>query len=152
MNKTGKRRLLKLADLLVKDTKNKKGIKFDLSTWARPSRKRRSSDFELSVDCGTTACAVGLACVSGAFKRSGLGYETNGLWTGDEFRIIPVFQHHRNFDAVERFFDISDFEAEFLFINYKYPKKLRKGAKGERAVAKRIREFVAGKVQAPAPA
>ena len=137
-NRTGKNRLLKLAALLEADAKNKKGVKFDLGIWGR------SDDPELtpvSVSCGTTACAVGLAVVSGAFKRSGL-YNTADL----PGRISPSFDNRVGFDAVEAFFDLTGEEAGFLFSDDFYPVSFRTGAKGERFVAKRIRQFVAGKV------
>jgi len=137
-NRTGKNRLLKLAALLEADAKNKKGVKFDLGIWGR------SDDPELtpvSVSCGTTACAVGLAVVSGAFKRSGLF--NAAVVPG---RIVPGFDNKFGFGAVEAFFDLAQREAAFLFYHASYPVSFRTGAKGERFVAKRIRQFVAGKV------
>jgi len=135
-NRTGKNRLLKLAALLEADAKNKKGVKFDLGTWGS------TEDIGLipvSVSCGTTACAVGLAVVSGVFKRS-------GLYNGAYFpgKIVPGFDNKIGFGAVEAFFELTQKEAAFLFEDDSYPDYLCRGAKGERFVAKRIRQFVAG--------
>lgn len=146
-----KRRLLKLAELLEKDARNKKGVKFDLETWAAPSGSRpweRSWDRrepEIEVGCGTSACAVGLACISGAFKRAGLtfGYKKS---FGGGFHLVPKFNGSREFRAVERFFEVGAPEAKFLFAADEYPENKLTGAIGERYVAKRIRDFVAGKV------
>lgn len=130
-----KRRLLKLADLLEADAKNKKGIKFDLSTWGC------SEDAPVSISCGTTACAMGLAVVSGAFKRAGLqNYYEDGS------RICPYYKGKDGFDAAAALFEISAGAADFLFSRDRYPSYKRIGAAGEKFVAKRIRDFVAGKV------
>ena len=68
-----KRRLLKLAAMLQADAKNKKGIQFDIGTVGRPSTDI-FTPFDASkpipLDCGTTACAMGLAVISGEFKKS----------------------------------------------------------------------------------
>lgn len=54
-----KKRLLKLADLLMKDARNKKGVMFDLSLLAK---KENGGDPEPT--CGTKACAMGLAAIT----------------------------------------------------------------------------------------
>jgi hypothetical protein len=136
-NRVGKNRLLKLADLLEADAKNKKGIKFDLRDWGHTDDQWTTP---LSVSCGTTACAVGLAVVSGAFKRSGL-YNRSDL-PGE---IVPGVGDLEGFEAVESFFNLTEEEAGFLFSDIYYPIGRIKGAKGERFVAKRIRGFVAGR-------
>jgi hypothetical protein len=133
-----KRRLLKLADLLEEDAANKKGIKFDLGLWGASDE----DDAPVSVSCGTTACAMGLAVVSGAFKRAGL---TN--YYGDSGdRICPVFEGYDGFEAAQRLFKISQDQSFFLFDQSQYPIGSTSGARGERYVAKRIRDFVSGKV------
>lgn len=90
MNRTGKRRALKLADLLEKDAKNKKGIRFDLSTvftaTALEEGKDIPSDYVPEVSCGTTACAMGLAAISGEFKRAGLSFQSGSPHVGH----IPI--------------------------------------------------------------
>lgn len=134
-----KRRLLKLAALLEADAKNKKGVKFDLRGWG----KRAADDFTdvIPMDCGTKACAVGLACISGAFKRSGLTW-CHG-WGG----FAPKFGGNSGWPAVEDFFSIKHEDGVFLFDSESYG--ISTGARAERAVAKRIRNFVAG-ITAPA--
>lgn len=143
-SRTGKNRLLKLADLLEEDAKNKKGIKFDLDVIAVNSQ---GHDFRFgevpTVSCGTTACAVGLACVSGAFKRSGLSYEIKDY--GFEMVLNKESGEMLGWPAIEDFFDLFSRESSFLFTPGSYPYDKRTGAKGERFVAKRIRDFVAGK-------
>lgn len=144
VDRTGKRRLLKLADLLEADAKNKKGIKFDLNDWVadKEGNTRSFHNVEtIPINCNTKACAVGLACLSGAFKRSGLGYRIR--MTGS---LVPTFDGNDNWDAVESFFGLEEQEAFFLFRAGEYPPAKSKGALGERFVAKRIRDFVAGKV------
>ncbi len=140
-----KKRLLKLADLLDADAKNKKGIKFDLAHWARPAVAgvRFTEEEGVPVDCGTAACAVGLACISGAFKRSGFSYRLCDCEGSHRLHVIPTFNGEEDMNAVEQFFAISDVEADNLFQAHSYPEKKRKGAIGERAVAKRIRDLVA---------
>jgi len=131
-----KQRLLKLADLLEADAANRKGIKFDLGLWGSIDRL----DDEVSVSCGTTACAMGLAVVSGAFKRAGL---INGAFTKDI--IFPEMKGSGlgGIQAAAELFDIEVGEASYLFFDTEYPYEKRRGAAGERYVAKRIRKFVA---------
>lgn len=140
-----KRRLVKLADLLEDDAKNKKGVRFDLSLWGQvPALTQTEKPETIKVNCGTQACAIGLACISGAFKRSGFTYAVTSKNEGAGNNIRPVFMEYRDFFAVEKFFEISRPEAEFLFLDTKYQES--RGAESERAVAKRIRAFVDGKV------
>lgn len=129
----GRRRLLKLAELLEADAKNKKGIKFDLCLWGD------AIDRKTPISCNTTACAMGLAVASGAFTRAGLRPVPR---TGN---LIPRVGRARGFDAAARLFLITHAESEWLFMDDYYDFQNTIGAKGERAVAKRIRDFVAGK-------
>lgn len=132
-----KKRLLKLADLLEADAKNEKGIKFDLSTWGR------ADEGVPTISCGTTACAIGLAVVSGAFKRAGL----SNMYEDGSDRICPQFEGTWGFEAAGKLFGIPTRHAEFLFSEDYYPRsRPATGAAGERLVANRIRDFVAGKV------
>jgi hypothetical protein len=137
---TGRRRLLKLADLLEADARKKRGISFNLNTvgttimWL-DSRK------PIALDCGTEACAMGLAAISGAFKRQGLSYKIIG-------RFIETTLNGRvqGYDkSAMDVFNLSMQEADFLFTPCSYPQEIRLGAPAERYVAKRIRDFVAGK-------
>lgn len=129
------KRLLKLADLLEADAANPTGVKFDLAYWARDL----GNEVGIAVNCNTAACAVGLACLSGVFTEDGLSWRSSCFSD-----LIPQFGYAEGFSAVEAFFDLSPRQADNLFLDEKYLAAERKGAVGERAVAKRIREFVAG--------
>lgn len=144
-----KRRLLKLADLLEADAANKEGVKFDLTAWAKKTDAEGNSriyDFEqgevVPVNCSTAACAWGLAAISGAFKRQGVSYQ---IW--EDGRLVPTFDGKKEFHAAEAFFGIDIEGAGFLFDPDEYPTSKTKGASGERYVAQRIRNFVAGKAR-----
>lgn len=139
--RTGNRRLLKLAAMLEADAKNKKGLQFDLGTVGRSSDYDENAKFEPGLNCGTTACAMGLASLSGAFKRSaGLYYTIR--YNEDIYNTINgrVVQFDR---AAERIFGITNQEARHLFNPFDYPWNQRRGEVGEMAVAKRIRKLVA---------
>ncbi len=124
-----KRRLLTLACLLEKDAKNKNGIQFDLNAWGyAPSGKP-------TLDCGTQACAVGLAAISGKFPD--FHYV---MWSGIP---VPTYRDHRGFSAVELYFGLTDKQSTWLFEPDSYPLSQRTEAKGELAVAKRIRKMIA---------
>ena len=129
-----KRRLLKLADLLEANAKNPKGARFNLKRWGVVTDTRNP------VSCGTTACAMGLAVASGAFKSAGLKSNFND---GD---LYPRHNGKSGFGAATSLFDISYIDANHLFCPDCYPINKLEGANAERYVAKRIRDFVAGKV------
>ena len=127
-----KRRLLKLAGLLEADAKNKAGIKFNMGDWGSVE------DHKNPVSCGTTACAMGLAALSGAFKKDGLDYYRNKhfvlfKWKG---RCID------GIDAAQRLFELDHHDAWDFFIPSHHPQE---GAVAERHLAKRIRKFVAAR-------
>src|SRR5258706_528932 len=104
-----KRRLLKLADLLEADAKNKNGIKFDMADWGLVA------DPENPLSCGTDACAMGLAALSGAFRRAGLtastpaGGRISFFWRGHESDGIS---------AATKLFDIDRNDATDLFARW----------------------------------
>jgi hypothetical protein len=127
-----KRRLRKLADLLEADAKTKNGIKFDFFEWGSVD------DVERPLSCGTYACAMGLAALSGAFKRAGLGYTAPpGRYSID----FTINGRARNpIKAAMHVFDISKRDAEYLFTSSIGLQEVR-GAAAERAVAKRLRDF-----------
>lgn len=137
------KRLLKLADLLDEDAKHKKGAKFDIGEWGTVT------DLENPMSCGTTACAMGLAAISGKFKRAGLAakyvmhyeeksttyYAIRFLWDGDQLGGI---------DAAVNLFGISIDQAQYLFgnsVDMVLPND-GEGGKAERQLAKIIRKFV----------
>lgn len=149
-----KQRLLKLADALEANAKNKKGVKFDLRAWGYKADGATTDRFgdlmiensfktkeEVKLDCHTAACAVGYAAISGLFKRQGLGFAIHGGET-----IEPIFKkgfrRKYGWDAVMTLFDIEYDDAEYLFSADSYNEDEQTEAKGERAVAKRIREYV----------
>ena len=144
----GRKRLLKVADLLDNDAKNKKSVRFDLDVIVAHSRLylQDGTDKWLTIDkpelnCGTTACAIGLVCISGLFKD--FSFIINHYNS-----IQPVYKEYQGFyNATQVFFDINENEVEYLFTPSTYNKSEKKGARGERAVAKRIRQFVAGKLE-----
>lgn len=135
-----KKRLLKLADLLEADADNKKGMKFDLGTVGQPVSGLLTEKSDVGLNCGTVGCAIGLACISGAFARAGLGFELGS------FEIWPTFNGIRSFDAAATgVFGLTEEESDWLFMPEGYDRSTPTGARGERKVAKRIRDFVAGK-------
>ncbi len=129
----GRRRLLKLAAMLEADAKNKKGVSFDLGTWGWADKRK-------PVSCGTHACAMGLAVASGAFKRAGLRPMSR------DRNLMPRVGRLSGFEAAAKLFEIESEEADWLFDEHYYRElSTVEGAQAERAVAKRIRQFVAGK-------
>jgi len=143
-----KRRLLKLADLLEADAKNKKGVKFDLSLWAKVDDLDYSTSPDvIEVGCQTTACAIGLACISGAFKLSGLAYDLVAKESSGGNNIVPRYRNYRDFPAIQKFFGITEDQADHLFLDSSYADSRCRGARGERAVAARIRSLVAGRLE-----
>jgi hypothetical protein len=158
-NAKGRKLLLKLADLLEEDAKNKKGIKFNLEVVCEPADLDLSTDDPTNLgfgkdgptlDCKTAACAMGLAAISGRFKN--LGYELNADSDGKYYNIEVIYRKsegdlYTGFDsAAEAMFDIPIEDVQYLFISDYYPAKHVKGRKGELAVAKRIRDYVVGKM------
>lgn len=139
-----KRRLLKLAGMLEADAKNPKGLQFDLGCVGQQVDSY-FDEFKPALDCGTTACAMGLAAISGAFKRAGLSYK---LVRGYEIDCTINGRSQPYDRAAMKVFDLSQEEADFLFTPFHYygADFVLHGARGERGVAKRIRDFVAGKV------
>jgi hypothetical protein len=140
-----KQRLLKLADLLVADASREKGIKFNISVVAESGTAEGGA---MKLDCGTEACAIGLAALSGSFKSAGLSYEVEPNPRGEGHRIVTLMHDEQVewSDAAADVFGLSHDEVEFLFTGWRNPEGMHRGAAAERFVAKRIRDFVAGKV------
>lgn len=132
-------RLIKLAELLEADAANPHGIKFDLGQWGSVT----SGDVDAMVDisCGTAACAMGLAVLSGAF--SGVGLYNASISMRE---IIPAIRGESDdggFCAAAALFGIEPWDAEHLFCADTYPDDaVITGAEGELMVSARIREFV----------
>lgn len=148
MKKIYRERLRKLARMLVADSKRKKGIQFDLNTVGEASGNVINSfdsedDWTPGLNCGTTACAMGLAAISGEFKRAGLTYEVSGGFIGTVYKGNTCSYIH----AATKTFGLTNQEAYNLFSPNAYPPLKRRGAIGERLVADRIREVI--KVNTP---
>lgn len=130
------KRMLKLADMLDADAKNKRGIKFDIEAVGMVV------DVNDVLSCGTQACAMGLAGLSGKFKAQGLDYRLGGhfiqlTWNGRKLSYGTVGA---------RLFGISEDDSFDLFRGSGSGLKDNgKGGKAERALAKALRAFVAGK-------
>lgn len=146
-----KNRMLKLADMLEADAHNRKGMKFDLNVIGRRDVTFETADdlvaSDFKLDCGTIGCGMGLAAMSGEFKRAGLGFEVGSLGHIE----ITVDGERANYeDAAVHVFGISMDEATFLFAPEGWENDgVPEGAKGERRLANRIRALVAGEVKAP---
>ena len=130
-----KARLLKLADLLEADAKNPYGVRFNLRDWGK------AEDKTPTVDCGTTACAIGLACLSPEFQAEGLSFDTYFDEDESNWGMRPKYGPRDSWGAVEDFFELSHRESYRLFRRSAY--EVFKGAEAELAVAARIREMVA---------
>lgn len=145
--KINKRKLLKLAKLLEDDARRKKGIKFDLGFWGIVEDKSNP------LSCNTTACAMGLAALSGKFK--GLEARVSPLAGGME---VVYDKRAFGFEAAAQLFNIPYEVAVWLFgVEYYDIEQgetidnytVTEGAIGEKMVAKRIRDYVAGKAKLP---
>jgi hypothetical protein len=138
-----KRRLLKLASLLQTDAKNKKGIRFDINIVACNVNGKNFNPKEIvPLDCGTSACAMGLASISGAFKKQGLSYRVQDGSLRNTFNGWVV-----DFDkAAMKLFGVTIEQAHYLFNPNAYPFKNRVGAAAEREVVRRIKRVVEGKL------
>lgn len=136
-----KRRLLKLAAMLEADAKKKTGISFNLSTVVQTdepvSRK-------VKLNCGTQACAMGLAAISGVFVYCGLSYRLNPDFCGAAAIVTTVNGKSLDYDlAAMATFDLTERQAGFLFTPSDYPDGMSlRGHDAELYVAKRIRNFV----------
>lgn len=140
-----KRRLLKLAAMLQADAKNKTGMRFDIGTVGEVSdwKGKFSKDNPPKLDCGTTACAMGLAGISGAFKKAGLGYKISeggsNIYNTFNDRLIDFDQ------AAVKVFGVSKEQATYMFSPNYYPYNKRTGVLGEREAVRRIKRVAAGK-------
>lgn len=138
-------RLKRLARLLRKDAANPKGIQFDITRWAAPAGTvvavfDQMPTEPVPVDCGTSACAMGLAVLSGEFKKEGLRANYRHSWSG--IAMHPELNGVHDFAAAQLLFNITPAQAAWLFSPTSYPRDKRKGAKGELTVARRIESLV----------
>lgn len=116
MKKKLLKKVAKLVVLLPEDN-------FDMESWTE------------NTSCGTTFCAVGAAAA--------LGLVPNLSFCDSEFSSSKslIFTENRkdflNWKAVERAFDLSEEDAEYLFSADAYPDGLSR-----KAVAKRIKKYI----------
>lgn len=92
---------------------------FDLSIWMVGFNEADQTFDKLSNECGTSACAIGWACTHPEFNKQGLRYEHSPSFGNSGF---PVYGEYEDWEAVRRFFNISDMLAETLFIESNYNK------------------------------
>ena len=121
------RRLLRLADFLEHEVKNKW---FDLTFWATEGWKDR--------ECGSTACALGWATAIPEFKQAGLKLKVELSYGQPRVPIyIPAYKEKERTSAGASFFGLSYDQASWLFSPWWYPESHT----SRRYVAKRIRSF-----------
>lgn len=91
---------------------------FDISDWRTRIDAGDDYDYEavtagelLEHKCGAAACAVGWACVLPEFVAQGL--HADGM--------TPRFQHREHWDAVRKFFEISEETSDALFSGAFHP-------------------------------
>jgi len=138
-------RLERLAQILDGYVKDSSGRKFDLGGgWATPRTRRVGFLWRKQIECGTTACAVGLACLSGQFAADGLCYLIN-----DDGQLLPMYDEVNNWEAVEQFFGLSRKQAHRLFYEGSYA--VSTGPRAALAVARRIRNTIRRGVRAKRP-
>lgn len=133
-------RLERLAALL-ESYRDRNVPRFDLQSWGASKSQRRGFLWLREDSCNTAACAVGLACSSGVFAKDGLSHVTDANGA-----ITPVFRDFEGWTAVKAFFDLDQSQAAKLFAAHCY--EITDGEAAARAVAARIRETIALKVQA----
>jgi hypothetical protein len=136
IGKTGVARLRKLATLLDK-------LQDNLNAGKTGPLTKTIDTFDLSVYvCGSAACALGVASLHPQFQNEGLipkyqGPDLLDLLRRDSY--IPAYRRHRGINAGSKFFEISDLQASYLFLESSYPESHR----APRYVADRIRKFIA---------
>ena len=88
-------------------------------------------------DCGSAACAIGVACLIPEFQALGFHLTRWSGGGGYTSAYYPVFHNAGGWWAVERFFDLNNEEAQHLFHRSSYSQ-----SNDPVAVAARIRTFV----------
>jgi hypothetical protein len=96
--KLQKKRLLELATYLETTVHP---YNFDMKVWHKKSPS-----------CGTTACALGHACMIPRFKRLGLRLKESDSWSSLS---SPSYKENEGLKAAEKFFGLTSNEAERLF-------------------------------------
>lgn len=131
-------RLTRLAELLEvpPSLRPPRTPQFSLRGWYSQGTGHTDEDTDSS--CGTTACAVGLACLDSWFNAQGLHLSDDGFPSMGDGR-------EDGWSVVEEFFDLHDgYTAHYLFSDESYIDKVT-GARGIASrldVAERIREVL----------
>ncbi len=153
--------LIRGAELLEADAAKPDGIQFDLATWVKPSIRQEGADIyafatvpeeKPPISCATSACAMGLFCLSGAFEEEGLSYHF--AKHGGGYVLLPDLTDDTGYQrdgflAAAYLFDISYEDASYLFDPDNYPADKLTGAQAELYVADRIREYTLGNIDEP---
>lgn len=141
-----KKRLLRLAKLLRKDAKCKTGIKFNMGDWG----STEDVDTKIGMNCGTQACALGLAAISGEFKRDGLSFKTTADSPFcDPVNTVDFTYKGRECNAIEAAmatFDIPQCVADYIFGGDATVRTNGEGAKAEIEMAEIIEGVCKGKL------
>lgn len=88
-----------------------------LRTVAQTPVNERPQEFDLEKwYCLTSACAIGLAALNPWFQKQGLCLQREDK----EGPYIPVFGRFEGFEAVEKFFEISNLQSRLLFFPDEY--------------------------------
>ena len=103
-----KERLLKLADY-VDD--NVSPLKFSMSSFF----SRSVTKLDDLHSCGTTACLAGWACNIPEFQKAGLATKVYSQFNP---YVVPSYEGSETFTAMEKFFDLTEEQAEYLFGEY----------------------------------
>jgi hypothetical protein len=105
---------------------------FDLPVFTKNEELKKGIKPETMISCGTTACAVGWAGSIPEFCKAGFRIVSAGA------HVTPTYGGSQSWDAVHRFFELTEFEANRLFSMSEYPND--KGT--PKQVAKRIRKLI----------
>jgi len=150
--------LIRGAELLEADAAKPDGVQFDMATWVKPSVRQEGADAyafafvpeeKPPISCATSACAMGLFCLSGAFEEEGLSYHF--AKHGGGYVLLPNITDDAGYQrdgflAAAELFDISYEDASYLFDPDNYPDNKVTGAEAELYVANRIREYILGNI------
>jgi hypothetical protein len=110
-----RKRLLALADYLDRVKRER----FDMATWYHKT------------ECGTTACAMGHACMMRRFQKLGLKLR---VCVFDQASRVPYYKGYEELGAADKFFGLDRFQSKYLFGNVE-----SRSPKAEAAI---IRQFV----------
>lgn len=116
-----KERLEKVIELLKKPLP--KGIEFSMNQWKEKNM------------CGTTVCACGLVASHPWFKKRGFHLKLESEIEGCNIYQL-FYKNYSIFDAVEKFFDINEGDAFYLFDPIAYKRSNR------RDVYQRIEKYI----------